>query len=224
MPVQAVALVLGEHHDFEKAAVDKVGERKIDQAVLPPDGHGRLRAVPAERMQSGSPATRQDHRQNVACCHALTLPQRLTRYGAADVGPSQNGGTMTERAKYLLDESDLPRRWYNIIPDLPSPPPPVLHPGRLDPVGPDDLAPLFPMVLIGQEVSGDRYLDIPEPVLDVYRLWRPTPLVRARRLERALDTPARIYYKYEGTSPTGSHKPNTAVPQAYYNAVAGVRR
>jgi tryptophan synthase beta chain len=127
------------------------------------------------------------------------------------------------KTKYLLDESDIPGRWYNIIPDLPSPPPPVLHPGRLDPVGPDDLAPLFPMALIGQEVSGERFIDIPEPVLDVYRLWRPTPLVRARRLERALDTPAKIFYKYEGTSPSGSHKPNTAVPQAFYNAAEGVR-
>jgi tryptophan synthase beta chain len=133
-------------------------------------------------------------------------------------------GERVERTKYLLDESDLPERWYNIIPDLPSPPPPVLHPGRMDPVGPDDLAPLFPMALIGQEVSGDRFIDIPEPVRDVYRLWRPTPLVRAHRLERALGTPAKIFYKYEGTSPSGSHKPNTAVPQAYYNAAEGIRR
>jgi tryptophan synthase beta chain len=131
---------------------------------------------------------------------------------------------MTERTKYLLDESALPTRWYNIVPDLPAPLPPVLHPGRLDPVGPDDLAPLFPMALIMQEVSGESYIDIPEPVRDVYRLWRPTPLIRARRLERALDTPAKIFYKYEGTSPSGSHKPNTAVPQAYYNAAEGIRR
>jgi tryptophan synthase beta chain len=129
-----------------------------------------------------------------------------------------------ERTKYLLDEPDLPQRWYNIVPDLPSPPPPVLHPGRMDPVGPDDLAPLFPMALIAQEVSAERFIDIPEPVRDVYRLWRPTPLVRARRLERALGTPAKIFYKYEGTSPAGSHKPNTAVPQAYYNAAEGIRR
>ena len=131
---------------------------------------------------------------------------------------------MTERTKYLLDESAMPTRWYNIVPDLPAAPPPVLHPGRLDPVGPDDLAPLFPMALIMQEVSGDSYVEIPEAVRDVYRLWRPTPLIRARRLERALDTPAKIFYKYEGTSPSGSHKPNTAVPQAYYNAAAGIRR
>jgi tryptophan synthase beta chain len=129
-----------------------------------------------------------------------------------------------DRTKYLLDESDLPQRWYNVIPDLPSAPPPVLHPGRMDPVGPEDLAPLFPMALIGQEVSGESYIDIPEPVRDVYRLWRPTPLLRARRLERALGTPAKIFYKYEGTSPSGSHKPNTAVPQAYYNAAEGIRR
>jgi tryptophan synthase beta chain len=126
--------------------------------------------------------------------------------------------------KILLDEGEMPRRWYNLIPDLPAPPPPVLHPGTLQPVGPDDLAPLFPMALIAQEVTPDRYVDIPEEVLDVYRLWRPSPLFRAHRLERALGTPARIYYKYEGVSPAGSHKPNTAVPQAYYNAAAGVRR
>jgi tryptophan synthase beta chain len=126
--------------------------------------------------------------------------------------------------KFLLDESEMPTRWYNVIPDLPGPPPPVLHPGTLQPVGPDDLAPLFPMELIGQEVTTESYVDIPGPVLDVYRLWRPSPLYRAHRLEKALGTPARIYYKYEGVSPAGSHKPNTAVPQAYYNAQAGIRR
>src|SRR3954463_14459983 len=126
--------------------------------------------------------------------------------------------------KITLAESEIPRRWYNVIADLPAPPPPVLHPGTLQPVGPDDLAPLFPMALIEQEVTADRYVDIPDEVLDVYRLWRPSPLYRAHRLERALGTPARIYYKYEGGSPAGSHKPNTAVPQAYYNARAGVRR
>ncbi|MER6511813.1 TrpB-like pyridoxal phosphate-dependent enzyme [Nonomuraea sp. NPDC001636] len=117
----------------------------------------------------------------------------------------------------------IPGNWYNIVPDLPVPPPPPLHPGTRRPVGPDDLAPLFPMELIAQEVSGDRYVPIPKEVIDVYRLWRPTPLIRARRLEKALDTPARIYYKYEGVSPAGSHKANTAVPQAYYNAKEGVR-
>jgi tryptophan synthase beta chain len=131
---------------------------------------------------------------------------------------------MADRTKYLLDESDLPTQWYNVIPDLPAPPPPPLHPGTGQPVGPDDLAPLFPQALILQEVTGDRYVDIPGEVLDVYRLWRPSPLFRARRLERALDTPARIYYKYEGVSPVGSHKPNTAVPQAFYNAAEGVAK
>ncbi|MQA63067.1 MAG: TrpB-like pyridoxal phosphate-dependent enzyme [Actinophytocola sp.] len=129
---------------------------------------------------------------------------------------------MAERTKYILDESEMPTRWYNIIADLPEPPPPPLHPATGEPVGPDDLAPLFPEALIAQEVTGERYVDIPEEVLDVYRLWRPSPLFRARRLERALDTPARIYYKYEGVSPVGSHKPNTAVPQAYYNAAEGI--
>ncbi|MEV6155154.1 TrpB-like pyridoxal phosphate-dependent enzyme [Nonomuraea sp. NPDC052129] len=119
--------------------------------------------------------------------------------------------------------SSIPSSWYNVVPDLPAPPPPPLHPGTRQPVGPDDLAPLFPMELIGQEVSTERYIAIPQEVLDVYRLWRPTPLIRARRLEKALGTPARIYYKYEGVSPAGSHKPNTAVPQAYYNAREGVR-
>jgi tryptophan synthase beta chain len=126
--------------------------------------------------------------------------------------------------KILLGEDEQPTQWYNVIADLPTPPPPVLHPGTLEPVGPDDLAPLFPMDLIAQEVTPDRYVDIPGAVLDVYRLWRPSPLYRAHRLEKALDTPARIYYKYEGVSPAGSHKPNTAVPQAYYNAKAGIRR
>jgi tryptophan synthase beta chain len=131
---------------------------------------------------------------------------------------------MTGRTKITLDESEIPRQWYNVIPDLPSPPPPPLHPGTLQPVGPEDLAPLFPMALIAQEVTADSYVPIPDEVLDVYRLWRPTPLYRARRLEKALNTPARIYYKYEGVSPAGSHKPNTAVPQAYYNAAEGTRR
>ena len=131
---------------------------------------------------------------------------------------------MATPTKIVLDESELPTRWYNLLADLPVPPPPPLHPGTLQPVGPDDLAPLFPMDLIRQEVSAEQYLDIPGAVLDVYKLWRPSPLYRAYRLEKALQTPARIYYKYEGVSPAGSHKPNTAVPQAYYNAQAGVRR
>jgi len=131
---------------------------------------------------------------------------------------------MGETVKYLLDESRIPTAWYNLMADLPSPPPPVLHPGTLKPVGPDDLAPLFPMSLILQEVSAEREIEIPGPVRDVYKQWRPTPLFRARRLERALQTPARIYYKYEGVSPSGSHKPNTAVAQAFFNREAGVRK
>ena len=131
---------------------------------------------------------------------------------------------MTERTKITLDESEIPRQWYNMIPDLPAPPPPPLHPGTGQPVGPEDLAPLFPMELIRQEVATDSRIAIPDDVLDVYRLWRPTPLYRAHRLEKALNTPARIYYKYEGVSPAGSHKPNTAVPQAYYNAAEATKR
>src|SRR5689334_25146659 len=131
---------------------------------------------------------------------------------------------VTERTKITVDESGIPRQWYNMIPDLPAPPPPPLHPGTGQPVGPEDLAPLFPMELIRQEVATDPYIAIPDEVRDVYRLWRPTPLYRAHRLEKALNTPARIYYKYEGVSPAGSHKPNTAVPQAYYNAADGTKR
>ncbi|MCI0695286.1 TrpB-like pyridoxal phosphate-dependent enzyme [candidate division KSB1 bacterium] len=130
---------------------------------------------------------------------------------------------MNEQKKYLLTEGDLPKAWYNIQADLPQPLPPVIHPGTMQPIGPADLAPLFPMALIMQEVSQERYIEIPEPVRDVYRLWRPTPLIRARQLEKALDTPAHIYYKYEGVSPVGSHKPNTAVPQAFYNKQEGVQ-
>ncbi len=126
--------------------------------------------------------------------------------------------------KYLLAEDQMPAAWYNIQADLPVPPPPVLHPGTGQPIGPQDLAPLFPMALIMQEVSTERFIEIPEEVQAIYRQWRPTPLFRARRLEQALDTPARIYYKYEGVSPAGSHKPNTAVAQAYYNKQEGVKR
>ena len=131
---------------------------------------------------------------------------------------------MSDSIKYLLDETRIPKSWYNLVADLPTPPPPVLHPGTLQPVGPDDLAPLFPMSLILQEVSTEREIEIPGPVRDVYRQWRPTPLFRARRLEQVLQTPARLYYKYEGVSPAGSHKPNTAVAQAFYNREAGIRK
>jgi len=130
----------------------------------------------------------------------------------------------TDTTKYLLTEKELPEAWYNIAADLPSPLPPPLHPATKEPIKPEDLAPLFPMGLIAQEASTERWIAIPEPVRDIYRLWRPTPLYRARRLEQALDTPARIYYKNESVSPAGSHKPNTAVPQAYFNKLEGIRR
>jgi tryptophan synthase beta chain len=128
------------------------------------------------------------------------------------------------RTKFLLDEDRIPRAWYNIVADLKAPPPPPLHPGTGQPIGPADLAPLFPMGLILQEVSGDREIEIPDPVREAYQLYRPSPLHRAFRLERALDTPAHIYYKYEGVSPAGSHKPNTALPQAFFNKQEGVKR
>ncbi|MFH1044191.1 MAG: TrpB-like pyridoxal phosphate-dependent enzyme [Pseudomonadota bacterium] len=131
---------------------------------------------------------------------------------------------MTETVKYVLDESRIPKYWYNLVADLPVAPPPVLHPGTHKPVGPDDLAPLFPMELIMQEVTSEREVPIPEPVREVYRQWRPSPLHRARRLEKVLQTPAKIYYKYEGVSPAGSHKPNTAVAQAFYSKQAGIKR
>ncbi|MEX2454539.1 MAG: TrpB-like pyridoxal phosphate-dependent enzyme [Rhodospirillaceae bacterium] len=131
---------------------------------------------------------------------------------------------MSDTVKYLLDEKDIPTHWYNIMADLPEPMAPPLHPGTGQPIGPDDLAPLFPMELIKQEVSTEREIEIPDEVRDIYRQWRPTPLYRARRLEAALDTPAKIYYKYEGVSPAGSHKPNTAIPQAYYNKAEGITK
>src|SRR6266702_8898312 len=131
---------------------------------------------------------------------------------------------MADTVKIVLDEEKIAREWYNIVADLPRPPAPVLHPGTLQPVGPQDLEPLFPMALIAQEVATERAIVIPEPVREIYRQWRPSPLYRARRLEKHLGTPARIYYKYEGVSPSGSHKPNTAVPQAYYNAAEGVKK
>ncbi len=131
---------------------------------------------------------------------------------------------MADRTKVFLDEDDIPTHWYNIVADFPTPPPPPLHPGTNQPLVPDDLAALFPMALIAQEASSERWIEIPEAVRDIYRLWRPSPLHRARRLEQALGTTARIYYKYEGESPVGSHKTNSAVPQAYYNAQEGRTR
>jgi len=125
---------------------------------------------------------------------------------------------------FQLKTSDIPKQWYNIVADMPNPPQPPLNPGTGEPIGPEALAPLFPMALIEQEVSAEQWIDIPEEVLDIYATWRPTPLYRARRLEKELGTPAKIFYKYEGVSPAGSHKPNTAVPQAYYNKQAGIKR
>jgi tryptophan synthase beta chain len=130
---------------------------------------------------------------------------------------------VADKTRFLLDESKLPKAWYNINADMPVQMPPPLHPGTLQPVTPDFLSVLFPMSLIAQEVSRDRWIEIPEPVREIYRLWRPTPLIRAVHLEKALGTPAHIYYKYEGVSPVGSHKPNTAVPQAFYNREAGTK-
>jgi tryptophan synthase beta chain len=130
---------------------------------------------------------------------------------------------MSEQTQFILNESDLPKQWYNVLADSPVTPEPVLNPQTLEPVTPDFLSVLFPMELILQEVSSERYIDIPQEVREIYKLWRPTPLIRARRLEKALDTPAHIYFKNEGVSPTGSHKPNTAVAQAFYNKAAGVK-
>jgi len=128
------------------------------------------------------------------------------------------------QTRFDLTQADIPERWYNLQADFPEPLPPPLHPGTLQPLGPDDLAPLFPMALIMQEVSADREIEIPGPVREIYKQWRPSPLYRARRLEKVLDTPAKIYYKYEGVSPAGSHKPNTAVAQAFYNREAGITK
>jgi len=128
------------------------------------------------------------------------------------------------QTKILLSEDRIPKRWYNIIPDMPGPLAPVVNPRTLQPVTPDDMLAIFPMPLIEQEVSTERWIEIPEEVREIYRLWRPSPMFRAHRLEQALGTPAKIYYKYEGVSPAGSHKPNSAVPQAYYNKVSGTRR
>jgi tryptophan synthase beta chain len=130
---------------------------------------------------------------------------------------------MSGQVKYTLEENQIPKNWYNIAADLPAAPA-VLHPATKQPVGPSDLEPLFPMELILQEVSTEREIAIPEPVRDIFRLWRPSPLIRARRLEKLLDTPAKIYFKYEGVSPAGSHKPNSAVPQAWFNKQAGTKK
>jgi tryptophan synthase beta chain len=131
---------------------------------------------------------------------------------------------MGDETKILLAESEIPTHWTNLMPDLPGTPAPPLRPDTLEPAGPDDLSPIFPMGLIAQEVSAEAEVEIPDEVREIYKLWRPTPVLRARRLEHELDTPAHLYYKYEGTSPAGSHKPNTAIPQAFYNKQEGVKR
>src|SRR3954452_23203207 len=138
--------------------------------------------------------------------------------------PERRDAVSDEPIKYTLPESEIPTHWVNLMPDLPGEPSPPLNPATQEPAGPPDLTPIFPMALIEQEVSTEPEVEIPDAVRDVYKRWRPSPLYRARRLERLLDTPAHIYYKYEGVSPAGSHKPNTAVPQAYYNREEGVRR
>ncbi len=135
-----------------------------------------------------------------------------------------NLGSKMQERKITLSEKEIPRQWYNVVADMPNQPSPPLHPGTKQPIGPEDLAPLFPMPLIEQEVSTERWIDIPEEVLDVLALWRPTPLYRAYSLEKALGTPAKIFYKYEGVSPAGSHKTNTSIPQAYYNKISGTKR
>jgi tryptophan synthase beta chain len=154
----------------------------------------------------------------------LEARDRLLTIAGAPKTRQENLQMSQKPTQYLLDAERMPKYWYNINADLPIPAPAVLHPGTLQPVGPDDLAPLFPMELILQEVATEREIEIPEPVREVFRLWRPSPLFRAHRLEKALGTPAKIYYKYEGVSPAGSHKPNTAIPQAWYNAQAGIKK
>jgi tryptophan synthase beta chain len=165
----------------------------------------------ARKSKSTKPA-----KKTAAKAPARKMKPVVTKVAILHASPS--------RKKFTLAEERIPKRWYNIAADLPKPLPPVLHPGTLKPVGPDDLAPLFPMALIMQEVAQEREIDIPEPVRDIYRMWRPTPLYRATALEKALGTTAKIYYKYEGVSPAGSHKPNTAVAQAFYNKQEGVRK
>jgi tryptophan synthase beta chain len=131
---------------------------------------------------------------------------------------------VSKQTRFQLEQSDIPKEWYNILADLPEPLPPPLHPGTKEPIPPEALHAIFPENLVAQEVCSERYVEIPEPVREIYSIWRPSPLIRARRLEKALDTPAKIYYKYEGVSPAGSHKPNTSVPQAFYNKEAGTKR
>ena len=155
--------------------------------------------------------------------HILSRATKLARKYFGNSRTIMKGNQMNQK-KIYLSEQEMPKQWYNIAADMPNPAPPILHPGTGQPIGPDDLSPLFPMSLIMQEVSQDRFIDIPEPVMEALRIWRPSPLIRATGLEKALGTPAKIYYKYEGVSPTGSHKPNSAVAQAYFNKEEGIMR
>ncbi len=171
----------------------------------------KAKAKPAKKVVKAKKAA--PARKKAPAKAAKAAPKKLTVLKAS---PNQK--------KFQLGEERIPKSWYNIAADLPSPPPPVLHPGTKQPVGPDDLSPLFPMSLIMQEVSTEKQIEIPNPVRDIYRMWRPTPLYRAYGLEKALGTTAKIFYKYEGTSPAGSHKPNTAVPQAFFNKQEGINK
>jgi tryptophan synthase beta chain len=177
-------------------------------------------------LRGRAAAVKRPPQLGVAFHFAVQQALRFVLASSVDESPRDEakGGIMGETVKFQMSEERIPRAWYNIAADLPAPPPPTLHPGTGKPIGPDDLAPLFPMALIGQEVSAERAIEIPDPVREIYRLWRPTPLYRARRLEQKLGTKARIFYKYEGVSPAGSHKPNTAVAQAFYNKQQGVAK
>src|ERR1700680_3877965 len=181
-----------------------------------------VRTTPKPDNAHITPAAFVRGRKTTGCSSAATARVYPLPFGPDPVGTVIQEGRMPK--KFLLSESDIPERWYNILPDLPAPPFPYLHPATLQPMGPADLAPIFPQAIIAQEVSAEPWIEIPDQVREIYRIWRPSPLYRAERLEKALDTPAHIYFKYEGGSPAGSHKPNTAVPQAYYNSKEGVKR
>ena len=173
-------------------------------------------SLPDEAMTLG------EYRRTRTVAAEAPLPPPHSLSAAPGVAPGSRVARMSEPTKFVLGEDAIPTHWVNLLPDLPGEPLPPLSPQTGQPAGPDDLTPIFPMGLIMQEVSPEPLVAIPDAVRDAYRLWRPTPLYRARRLEQALGTPAKIFYKYEGVSPAGSHKPNSAVPQAYENAQAGI--
>ncbi|CAN6201057.1 unnamed protein product [Urochloa humidicola] len=172
-------------------------------------------AASSTTLRPSLPQAGTEHRASSLLC--------LPKHNSVAAGGRRSLSFATRASLNSGANVSIPKQWYNLVADLPVKPPPPLHPQTHQPLDPSDLSPLFPDELIRQEVTGERFVDIPEEVIDVYKLWRPTPLIRARRLEKLLGTPAKIYYKYEGTSPAGSHKPNTAVPQAWYNAEAGVK-